>query len=77
MNFLNISRGYKNNDIAKLLDNIKEELTLKTDLTFDYKAIKEIREFKSFEFEIKYNKKNKQVNSISLKDKLKNIKIED
>lgn len=74
---LNISRGYKNNDIAKLLDNIKEELTLKTDLTFDYKAIKEIREFKSFEFEIKYNKKNRQVNSISLKDKLKNIKIED
>ncbi len=37
---LNISKGYRNNDIIKLLENAKEELTIKTDLTFDFEVFK-------------------------------------
>ena len=55
------------------------ELTSKTDLTFDFEVIKESRQFKSFEFTIKYNKKENQEpnKSLSVKDKLKILKLED
>ena len=54
---LNIPDSYKNNDISRLIKSIKKELTSKSDLTFDFEVIKESRQFKSFEFTIKYNKK--------------------
>ena len=68
-NLLNISKGYRNNDIIKLLENAKEELTTKTDLTFDFKPIKKSREFIAFEFDIKSNNKTRK---LSLKN-FKNI----
>ena len=70
---LNIPDSYRNNDILKLLEKIKKELTSKTDLTFDFEAIKESRQFKSFEFTIQHNKKENK--SLSVKDKLKTLKI--
>ena len=83
---LNIPDSYRNNDILKLLEKIKKELTSKTDLIFDFEAIKESRQFKSFEFTIQYNKKenllskcNKQSiaykQSLSVKDKIKSLKV--
>jgi plasmid replication initiation protein len=74
---LNIPDSYRNNDILKLLEKIKKELTSKTDLTFDFEAIKESRQFKSFEFTIKYNKKENQEpnKSLNVKDKIKSLKI--
>lgn len=71
---LNIPDSYRNNDILKLLEKIKKELTSKTDLTFDFEAIKESRQFKSFEFTIQHNKKENK--SLSVKDKLKSLKID-
>lgn len=70
---LNIPDSYRNNDILKLLEKIKKELTSKTDLTFDFEAIKESRQFKSFEFTIQHNKKENK--SLSVKDKLKSLKV--
>ncbi|MFY9100391.1 replication initiation protein [Aliarcobacter cryaerophilus] len=74
---LNIPDSYKNNDISRLIKSIKKELTSKTDLTFDFDVIKESRQFKSFEFTIKYNKKeNLEANKIlNVKDKIKSLKI--
>ena len=74
---LNIPDSYKNNDISRLIKSIKKELTSKTDLTFDFEVIKESRQFKSFEFTIKYNKKeNLEPNkSLNVKDKIKSLKI--
>ena len=76
---LNIHDSYKNNDISRLIKSIKKELTSKSDLTFDFEVIKESRQFKSFEFTIKYNKKENQEpnKSLSVKDKLKISKLED
>ena len=76
---LNIPDSYKNNDISRLIKSIKKELTSKSDLTFDFEVIKESRQFKSFEFTIKYNKKENQEpnKSLSVKDKLKILKLED
>ena len=81
-NLLNIPQGYLNKDIVKLIKNTLKELTIKTDLTFDFEIIKDRRKFKSFEFTIQHNKKenllsecNKQSiackKSLSVKDKLK------
>ncbi len=70
---LNIPDSYRNNDILKLLEKIKKELTSKTDLTFDFEAIKESRQFKSFEFTIQHNKKEKK--DLSVKNKLKTLRI--
>ena len=56
------------------MKSIKKELTNKTDLTFDFEAIKESRQFKSFEFTIQHNKKENK--SLSVKDKLKSLKID-
>ncbi len=70
---LNIPDSYRNNDILKLLEKIKKELTSKTDLTFDFEAIKESRQFKSFEFTIQHNKKENK--SLSIKDKIKSLKV--
>ena len=74
---LNIPDSYKNNDISRLIKSIKKELTSKSDLTFDFEVIKESRQFKSFEFTIKYNKKeNLEANKIlNVKDKIKSLKI--
>jgi plasmid replication initiation protein len=74
---LNIPDSYKNNDISRLIKSIKKELTSKSDLTFDFEVIKESRQFKSFEFTIKYNKKeNLEPNKIlNVKDKIKSLKI--
>ena len=74
---LNIPDSYKNNDISRLIKSIKKELTSKSDLTFDFEVIKESRQFKSFEFTIKYNKKeNLEANkSLNVKDKIKSLKI--
>ena len=76
---LNIPDSYKNNDISRLIKSIKKELTSKSDLTFDFEVIKESRQFKIFEFTIKYNKKeNLEPNKIlNVKDKLKILKLED
>ena len=73
----NIPDSYKNNDISRLIKSIKKELTSKSDLTFDFEVIKESRQFKSFEFTIKYNKKeNLEPNkSLNVKDKIKSLKI--
>ena len=56
-NLLNIPQGYLNKDIVKLIKNTLKELTIKTDLTFDFEIIKDRRKFKSFEFTIQHNKK--------------------
>jgi plasmid replication initiation protein len=74
---LNIPDSYKNNDISRLIKSIKKELTSKSDLTFDFEVIKESRQFKSFEFTIKYNKKENQEpnKSLNVKDKIKSLKI--
>ena len=68
---------YKSWDLIRLIKSIKKELTSKTDLTFDFEVIKESRQFKSFEFTIKYNKKeNLEPNKIlNVKDKIKSLKI--
>ena len=70
---LNIPQTYKSGDLIRLMKSIKKELTSKTDLTFDFEAIKESRQFKSFEFTIQHNKKENK--SLSVKDKLKTLKI--
>ncbi|MGJ0331045.1 replication initiation protein [Aliarcobacter cryaerophilus] len=80
---LNIPDSYRNNDILKLLEKIKKELTSKTDLTFDFEAIKESRQFKSFEFTIQHNNsertnkvcKKKEEKDLSVKNKLKTLRI--
>ena len=74
---LNIPQTYKSGDLIRLIKSIKKELTSKTDLTFDFEVIKESRQFKSFEFTIKYNKKeNLEPNkSLNVKDKIKSLKI--
>ena len=76
---LNITRGYRNNDITKLLENVKEELTLKTDLTFNFEVFKKQQKLNEVKFTIKYNKKENQEpnKSLSVKDKLKILKLED
>ena len=75
---LNISRGYKNNDITKLLENVKEELTLKTDLTFNFEVFKKQQKLNEVKFTIQHNKKENQApnKSLSVKDKLKSLKID-
>ncbi len=65
---LNLSRGYKNPNITNLLKEIQEELTTKTDLTFDFKPIKKSREFIAFEFDIKSNNKTKKLFLKNLKN---------
>ena len=70
---LNISRGYRNNDITKLLENVKEELTLKTDLTFNFEVFKKQQKLNEVKFTIQHNKKENK--SLSVKDKLKTLKI--
>jgi plasmid replication initiation protein len=70
---LNISRGYKNNDITKLLENVKEELTLKTDLTFNFEVFKKQQKLNEVKFTIQHNKKENK--SLSTKEKLKTLKI--
>ena len=74
---LNISRGYKNNDITKLLENVKEELTLKTDLTFNFEVFKKQQKLNEVKFTIQHNKKeNLEANKIlNVKDKIKSLKI--
>ena len=68
--------------VYNYIKNTLKELTIKTDLTFDFEIIKDRRKFKSFEFTIQHNKKenllsecNKQSiackKSLSVKDKLK------
>lgn len=52
---LNISRGYRNNDITKLLENVKEELTLKTDLTFNFEVFKKQQKLNEVKFTIQHN----------------------
>ena len=71
---LNISRGYRNNDITKLLENVKEELTLKTDLTFNFEVFKKQQKLNEVKFTIQHNKKENK--SLSVKDKLKILKLE-
>ena len=71
---LNISRGYRNNDITKLLENVKEELTLKTDLTFNFEVFKKQQKLNEVKFTIQHNKKENK--SLSVKDKLKSLKID-
>ena len=51
-NLLNITRGYRNNDITKLLENVKEELTLKTDLTFNFEVFKKQQKLNEVKFTI-------------------------
>ena len=70
---LNIPRGYRNNNITKLLENVKEELTLKTDLTFNFEVFKKQQKLNEVKFIIQYNKKENK--SLSVKDKLKTLKI--
>ncbi len=70
---LNIPQTYKSGDLIRLMKSIKKELTSKTDLTFDFEAIKESRQFKSFEFTIQHNKKEKK--DLSVKNKLKTLRI--
>ncbi|RXJ94706.1 hypothetical protein CRU94_08025 [Arcobacter sp. AHV-9/2010] len=65
---LNIPQSYKNGNLIRLIKSIKKELKEKTDLSFNFEAIKESRQFKSFEFTIQYNKKE---NKLSVKDKQK------
>ena len=70
---LNIPRGYRNNNITKLLENVKEELTLKTDLTFNFEVFKKQQKLNEVKFTIQHNKKENK--SLSVKDKLKSLKI--
>ncbi|WP_148570181.1 replication initiation protein [Aliarcobacter cryaerophilus] len=80
---LNISRGYKNNDITKLLENVKEELTLKTDLTFNFEVFKKQQKLNEVKFTIQHNNsertnkvcKKKENKNLSVKEKLKSLKI--
>ena len=71
---LNIPRGYRNNNITKLLENVKEELTLKTDLTFNFEVFKKQQKLNEVKFTIQHNKKENK--SLSVKDKLKSLKID-
>ena len=73
-NLLNIPRGYRNNNITKLLENVKEELTLKTDLTFNFEVFKKQQKLNEVKFTIQHNKKENK--SLSVKDKLKSLKID-
>ena len=75
---LNIPRGYRNNNITKLLENVKEELTLKTDLTFNFEVFKKQQKLNEVKFTIQHNKKENQApnKSLSVKDKLKSLKID-
>ena len=52
---LNIPRGYRNNNITKLLENVKEELTLKTDLTFNFEVFKKQQKLNEVKFTIQHN----------------------
>ena len=70
---LNISRGYKNNDITKLLENVKEELTLKTDLTFNFEVFKKQQKLNEVKFTIQHNKKENK--GLSVKNQLKTLRI--
>jgi plasmid replication initiation protein len=75
---LNIPRGYRNNNITKLLENVKEELTLKTDLTFNFEVFKKQQKLNEVKFTIQHNKKENQAPNkiLSVKDKLKSLKID-
>ena len=75
---LNIPRGYRNNNITKLLENVKEELTLKTDLTFNFEVFKKQQKLNEVKFTIQHTKKENQApnKSLSVKDKLKSLKID-
>ena len=70
---LYIPESYKNNDITKLLENIKEELTLKTDLTFNFEVFKKQQKLNEVKFTIQHNKK--ETKSLSVKDKIKSLKV--
>ena len=70
---LNIPRGYRNNNITKLLENVKEELTLKTDLTFNFEVFKKQQKLNEVKFTIQHNKKENK--SLSVKDKIKSLKV--
>lgn len=80
---LNIPQSYKNGDLIRLMKSIKKELEEKTNLSFDFEAIKESRRFKSFEFIIQYNKKENKLSvnqnstpaNTSLRSSLKGLKI--
>lgn len=76
-NCLNIPSSYQNKDVIKLIEKLQLELGEKTDISFNFEIIKNGKRFDSLNFIIKRSKKQITLENLTLKEKLKDLKLED